>query len=59
MKKQSKLKVVEQQHREQTEVRPSILDKSFKYHCAADTDVQRTWRRFGWTPLEKRDESSA
>jgi hypothetical protein len=56
MKKSSKLKVVEQQHRGQTEVRPSILDKNFKYYCHADTDVQRTWRRFGWTPLEKRGE---
>jgi hypothetical protein len=57
--KQRKLKVVEQHHREQTEVRPSILNKDFKYHNSADTDVQRTWRRFGWTPLERRDESGA
>jgi hypothetical protein len=56
--KQRKLKVVEQHHREQTEVRPSILNKDFKYYCAADTDVQRTWRRFGWTPIEKQNESN-
>jgi len=55
--KQRKLKVVEQHHRAQTEVRPNILDKNFKYYCAADTDVQRTWRRFGWTPIEKQNES--
>lgn len=59
MKKQSKLKAVKQEHRAQTEYRPSILDKSFKYYCAADTDVQRTWRRFGWTPVEKQNESGA
>lgn len=57
MKKQPKLQVVQHEHREQTTVRPSILNKEFKYHCAADTDVQRTWRRFGWTPVEKRSES--
>jgi hypothetical protein len=56
--KQRKLKVVDQHHREQTEVRPSILNKDFKYYCAADTDVQRTWRRFGWTPIEKQNESN-
>jgi len=56
--KERKLKVVEQEHREQTEVRPSILDKNFKYYNAASTDVQRTWRRFGWTPVEKHIESN-
>lgn len=58
MKKQTKLKVVNHEHRQQTEVRPSILNKDFKYHCAADTDVQRTWKRFGWTSMEKRSESN-
>jgi hypothetical protein len=51
--KQRKLKVVNQHHRPQTEVRPSILDRNFKYHNASDTDVQRTWKRFGWVSLEK------
>lgn len=57
MKKDRKLKVVEHTHTPQTTVRPSILDKNFKYYHAADTDVQRTWRRFGWTPIEKQNES--
>jgi hypothetical protein len=57
--KTRKLKVVPQEHREQTEIRPSLLNKDFKYHCAADTDVQRTWKRFGWTSVEKRNESGA
>ena len=57
MKKDRKLKVVEQHHTPQTEVRPSILNKDFKYFNSSNTDVQRTWRRFGWTPVEKRDES--
>jgi hypothetical protein len=56
--KQRKLKVVDQHHRAPTEVRPSLLDKNFKYFCAADTDVRRTWERFGWTPMEKRNESN-
>ena len=59
MKKERKLKVVDQKHTPQTEVRPSILSKDFRYYPAADTDVQRTWKRFGWTPMEKRDESRA
>ena len=47
-----KLKVVETEHRKQTECRPSILNKDFKYVPAAATDVTQTWRRFGWTPTE-------
>ena len=58
MKKQRKLKVVEHVHTPQKEVRPSILDKNFKYYNAAATDVQRTWRRFGWTPIGERNESN-
>jgi len=27
-----------------------LTDPNFIYHNASDTDVQRTWRRFGWTP---------
>lgn len=35
-------------------VRPSLLDPSFKYTIAAQTDVQATWRKFGWKPLAER-----
>ena len=34
---------------------PLIDDPTFVYHNSADTDVTRTWRKFGWKPLgEKR-----
>lgn len=25
----------------------------FVYYPAADTDVTRTWRKFGWTPIQR------
>lgn len=59
MKKERKLKVVEQTHTPRTEVRPSILNRDFKYYSAANTDVQRTWKRFGWTPTGKNNESNS
>ena len=31
--------------------RARILDPDFEYVPAAATDVQRTWRRFGWVPM--------
>lgn len=31
--------------------RARILDPDFEYVCAAATDVTRTWRKHGWTPL--------
>lgn len=24
----------------------------YVWHCAADTDVQRTWRNYGWQPAQ-------
>lgn len=27
-----------------------LCDPNFIYHNSSDTDVQRTWRKFGWTP---------
>jgi hypothetical protein len=31
-----------------------LCDSNFIYHNASDTDVQRTWRKFGWTPTEEK-----
>ena len=51
-----KLKAVKTEHREQTEYRPvGILNKDFKYVPAAATDVTQTWRKFGWTPIERKE----
>lgn len=51
-----KLKAIKMEHREQTIVRPTgLLNPDFKYAPAAATDVTQTWRRFGWTPIERKD----
>lgn len=36
----------------QTPIQPStpITDQRFVYRNASQTDVQETWRRYGWTP---------
>lgn len=31
----------------------SLLDPKFKYVPAVATDVQLTWRKFGWRPLDE------
>lgn len=33
-----------------TNPRISLLDSRFVYVPSAQTDVQRTWRKFGWLP---------
>jgi hypothetical protein len=41
----------------------TLLDPNFKYNPAAKTDVQRTWRKYGWIPpselREQKNESNA
>lgn len=33
-----------------------ITHPDFQYRDSAKTDVTATWRRFGWTPLPKREQ---
>lgn len=32
-----------------------ICDPNFVYHNSASTDVTRTWRKFGWTPINEQE----
>lgn len=42
----TKLKMVQKAEK----LKAPLLDPTFKYINAAATDVQSTWRKFGWTP---------
>jgi hypothetical protein len=32
---------------------PLVDDPDFVYYDSASTDITRTWRKFGWKPLEE------
>jgi hypothetical protein len=32
----------------------SLWDSKFIYYNASQTDVTRTWKRFGWVPVERK-----
>ena len=36
----------------------SILDPRFKYIPSAQTDVQRTWMKYGWKPTERKEQTN-
>jgi hypothetical protein len=55
MKPTNKLRVVVEQPLPKPKQPSSLLDPNYKYYNASNTDVQRTWRRFGWTPLGNRE----
>jgi hypothetical protein len=39
---------------DKTAFRPQgILDPNFKYVVSAKTDITQTWRKHGWTPIER------
>ena len=47
-----------QQQEEYKAVKPTIplTDAKFVYRNSAQTNVQETWKRFGWTPKEQTNE---
>lgn len=36
-----------------------LMDPKFQYRPAANTNVQETWKRFGWTPLSQKEVPNA
>ena len=38
----------------QKPVRPSLSDPNFKYTPSNATNVQDTWRKFGWIPMSEK-----
>jgi hypothetical protein len=34
--------------------RVGLMNPAFQYVGAADTDIRKTWLRFGWTPILRR-----
>lgn len=47
-----------QQQEEYKAAKPTIplTDAKFVYRNSAQTNVQETWKRFGWTPKEQANE---
>ena len=43
---------------ESVKQRAKILDPDWVYTSAVNTDVTKTWRKFGWKPLAERLEES-
>jgi hypothetical protein len=35
-----------------------LCDKDWEYVPAAATDVTKTWRKFGWTPINEKEKEN-